>query len=268
MNLEPMEPVKPAAAYFGGKSRLAKTIVEYINQIPHRSYAEPFVGMGGIFLRRTGRPKAEFINDLSGDVANFFRVLQRHYVPFTEMIRWQLTGRREFERLAATNPNTLTDLERAARFLYLQKVAFAGMIVGRSFAVKPDKPAYFDTAKIVPLLADIHERLSGVVIECLPYQEFIVRYDRETTLFYLDPPYWGNEKSYEKGLFARADFERLATLLAKIRGRFLLSLNDTPEVKELFGQFRIETVPIVYTTSNRSVKRTHELIISNRDERD
>ena len=128
-------PSKPAAAYFGGKIRLAKVVIKRINEVPHDAYAEPFVGMGGIFLRRPHAPRAEFINDLSGDVANFFRILQRHYAPFTEMIRYQLTGRREFERLAATDPKTLTDLERAARFLYLQKVAFGGMIVSRSFAV-------------------------------------------------------------------------------------------------------------------------------------
>ncbi len=258
-----VSPVKPAAACFGGKNRLAKVIVERINRIPHKSYAEPFVGMGGVFLRRTKKPKAEFINDLSGDVATFFRILQRHYVPFTEMIRFQLTGRREFERLGATDPDTLTDLERAARFLYLQKVGFSGMIVGRSFSVRPGRPAYFDTAKLGPLLSDIHERLSGVVIECLPYEEFISRYDREAMLFYLDPPYFGNEAQYEKGLFKRGDFERLAEILVNLKGRFILSLNDTPEVRRLFSTFRIEEVPVTYTTRNDRVKRTHELLISN-----
>ena len=256
-------PSKPAAAYFGGKIRLAKVVIKRINEVPHDAYAEPFVGMGGIFLRRPHAPRAEFINDLSGDVANFFRILQRHYAPFTEMIRYQLTGRREFERLAATDPKTLTDLERAARFLYLQKVAFGGMIVSRSFAVRPERSAGFDTAKLVPLLADIHERLSGVVIECLPYQEFIQRYDTEETLFYLDPPYWGNEKQYERGLFRRSDFARLAELLADLKGRFILSINDTPAIRRLFESFHIAEVSTVYSATNKAERRTHELIISN-----
>ncbi|MFZ5616462.1 MAG: DNA adenine methylase [Pseudomonadota bacterium] len=260
--LTPVRPVKPAAAYFGGKCRLAKTIIEHIGAIPHDAYAEPFVGMGGVFLRRSARPRAEIINDLSGDVANFFRVLQRHYIPFTEMLRFQLSGRLEFMRLAATDPKTLTDLERAARFLYLQRLGFAGKIVDRAFAIKPDKAAYFDTGKLAPILADLHERLSGVVIECLPYQEFILRYDRPGTLFYLDPPYFGREKQYEAGLFERKDFAALADLLRALKGRFILSLNDTPEVRKLFKGFHIASVPVTYNT-NSATKRTHELLIAN-----
>ncbi len=73
--------------------------------------------MGGVFLRREMRPRAEVINDLSRDVSTLFRILQRHYPQFIETLRFQLTTRPEFERLGATDPDTLTDLERAARFL-------------------------------------------------------------------------------------------------------------------------------------------------------
>jgi D12 class N6 adenine-specific DNA methyltransferase len=94
-------PTRPLAAYVGGKRLLARTIIERINAIEHETYVEPFVGMGGVFLRRSMKPQAEVINDGSGDVATLFRVLQRHYTAFVDMIRWQLTSRREFERLAA-----------------------------------------------------------------------------------------------------------------------------------------------------------------------
>lgn len=77
--------------------------------------------MGGIFLRRQTRPRAEVINDRGRDIANLFRILQRHYPQFLDCLRFQLTTRAEFERLVAVDPDTLTDLERAARFLYLQR---------------------------------------------------------------------------------------------------------------------------------------------------
>src|SRR4051794_24799199 len=121
-----VEPVRPAAGYIGGKKQLARRIIERIETIPHDTYAEPFVGMGGGFLRRRLAPKGQVINDRPGDVATFFRVLQRHYEAFMDMLKWQLTGRAEFERLKASEPTTLTDLERAARFLYLQRTAFGG----------------------------------------------------------------------------------------------------------------------------------------------
>jgi DNA adenine methylase len=91
--------------------------------------------MGGIFLRRSMRPKAEIINDISGDVATFFRVLQEHYPYLIDMLRWRVAGRAEFARLAAMPADRLTDLQRAARFLYLQRLAFGGKISGRSFGV-------------------------------------------------------------------------------------------------------------------------------------
>ena len=111
--------VKPVAPYVGGKHLLARSIIESIMAIPHTCYAEPFIGMGGVFLRRPERAKSEVINDYNREVANFLSLLQRHYIPFMEMMRFQITTRTEFERLTRTRPDTLTDLERAARFLIL-----------------------------------------------------------------------------------------------------------------------------------------------------
>lgn len=129
-NLSPVRPVSPAAGYQGGKRNLARRICALIDRTPHDGYAEPFVGMGGIFLRRSTRAKVEAINDISADVANFFRVLQEHYPYFLDMLRWRVASRAEFERLKALPPERLTDLQRAARFLYLQRLASAGKCRG------------------------------------------------------------------------------------------------------------------------------------------
>lgn len=56
-------PSKPAAPYIGGKKRLGGQLTELIGAIPHVTYAEAFVGMGGVFFRRKSKPKAEVIND-------------------------------------------------------------------------------------------------------------------------------------------------------------------------------------------------------------
>lgn len=134
---EIVESVHPAAAYIGGKRKLARRICRAIDRVPHRSYAEVFLGMGGVFLRRSRVPQAEFVNDWSEDVSTFFRILQRHYVAFLDMLRFQLSTRAGFERLLKVDPSTQTDLERAARFLYLQRLAFGGKVTGRSFGVDP-----------------------------------------------------------------------------------------------------------------------------------
>lgn len=261
-NFKTVAPTKPAAPYLGGKRNLASRIIERIDAVPHALYAEPFVGMGGVFLRRTQVPKSEVINDWNGDVANFFRILQRHHGQFMDTLRYQLASRCEFDRLKAMDPETLTDLERAARFLYLQKAAFGGLVVGRAFGASPSKSIAFDAAKLSANLDALHKRLVGVVIERLPYREFINRYDHPETLFYLDPPYWGAEGYYGKELFERSDYECLANQLASIDGRFILSLNDTPGVRRVFEQFQIEQAAVAYTAAPRGVKRTSELIIT------
>ena len=112
---DPVRPAHPASPYIGGKRNLSRRLCALIDATPHRTYVEPFVGMGGVFLRRSLKPKVEVINDISGDVATLYRILQRHYPQFMEVLKWQVTSRAEFERLVAVDPTTLTDLEPAAR---------------------------------------------------------------------------------------------------------------------------------------------------------
>lgn len=113
------------------------------------------------------------------------------------------------------------------------------------------------------MLEDVHERLAGVVIERLPFAELIRRYDRAGALFYLDPPYWGCEDDYGKAVFARADFEALSALLEGLQGRFILSINDTPEIRSMFGWAAMEEVRLNYRLSGKATP-ARELIISGR----
>ncbi len=259
--LSPVQTVRPPAGYIGGKRNLSRRLVERINSIPHTLYAEPFVGMGGVFFRRTRRPGAEVINDISRDVVTLMRILQRHYQPFVDMLRWRFASRAEFDRLLAIDPETCTDLERAARFLYLQRNAFGGKVVGRSFGVSYAAPSKFRFSQLEDMLQDVHDRLEGVYIEQLPYAAFIGRYDRPGALFYLDPPYFNYEGDYGPGVFSPDDFAHLAGLLAAIRGRFMLSINDAPEIRAIFAGFAIEPVELSYRVSGKPTQ-ARELIIT------
>lgn len=261
----PASPSRPIAPYLGGKRNLAKRLCALIDNHDHRTYAEPFVGMGGIFLRRTKRARSEFINDAGREVYTLFRVLQEHYVAFLDLLRFQITTQANFDRLVAVDPDSLTDLQRAARFLFLQRCAFGGKISGRNFGVASDRPARFNLSTLEPDLEALHERLSGVTIMCRDFGEFITRIDGPKTLFYLDPPYWGCESDYGKELFCRADFERLAGLLKKGKARFLLSINDAPELREMFGWATIREVTTTYTVGTTKAKPVRELLIANWD---
>ena len=254
---------KPIAPYIGGKRNLAKRLCQIIDTHDHKVYAEPFVGMGGVFLRRKARPKAEFINDAGREVYNLFRIIQEHYVAFLDVLRFQITTQANFERLRDVDPSSLTDLQRAARFLYVQRTAFGGRVRSPVFGLSPDRPARFNLTTLEPDIEALHERLAGVTVTCLDFEAFLRRVDRPGTLFYLDPPYWGCERDYGDGVFAREDFERLAAVLKTLKGSFLLSLNDRPEVRELFAWAEMRPVSLKYTITSAGATDAAELLISN-----
>ncbi|WP_455270295.1 DNA adenine methylase [Rhizobium herbae] len=260
-HLRDVQNTQPPAAWIGGKRQLAARLVGMINAIPHVTYAEPFVGMGGVFFRRTKAARSEVINDRNGEVVNLFRILQRHYPQFMDTLKFQITSRREFDRLKACDPSTLTDLERAARFLYLQKLAFGGKVTGQNFGVVRGETARFNLNRLAPQLEDVHERLSGVVLENLDWLAFIDRYDRPGVLFYLDPPYWGSEDDYGKALFARDQFASMAERLASLKGQFILSINDVPEILERFSAFRLHRAELTYSVGGGKGTAARELII-------
>jgi DNA adenine methylase len=245
--LSPVLACEPAAPWVGGKRLLAQRLCAIIGNTPHQAYCEPFVGMGGVFLRRASRPPVEVINDAAGDVVNLYRILQRRPEALFRELRWRPAMRVEFDRLREVRIQDLTDVERAARFLYLQTLAYAGKVRGRSFGTDSLQPHNFNLGRLQPRLQRLHDRLARVVIEHLDWSDFIPRYDRPGVLFYLDPPYWGSEGDYGAGLFGRPDFERLAGVLQTLRGSFLLSLNDVPEVRTAFAWADIASVTTRYS---------------------
>jgi DNA adenine methylase len=264
MNKQIINTIEPLAPYIGGKVKLSKTIIPKIEAIPHTIYAEPFVGMGGIFFRRTKPASAEAINDIGGDLVNLFRIVQRFPKALMEHLKYQLTARGEFQRQKNIPPQTLTDIERAARFLYLQATTFGGK-TGGTFGVSKSRSARFNYIKMQNKIEKAAERLASVTIENLDFEDFITRYDSPQTLFYLDPPYYKCEHYYGKNIFKREDFTRIAKILATIEGNFILSINDTPQIRETFKTFQIEQVSLKYSVASKPSKNKlfHELIISN-----
>jgi DNA adenine methylase len=114
------------------------------------------------------------------------------------------------------------------------------------------------------LLEEAWMRLGQVMIECLDFRDLIPRYDRDYTLFFLDPPYW-KINCYEHN-FVEQDFVDLAEVLAGIKGRFLMTINDTPEVREIFARFSIEEIELKYSMSTKKESRSQvrtELLIGN-----
>lgn len=249
----------PLAGWMGGKSLLAKRIIERIPS--HHCYVEPFAGAAWVLFKKA-ESKVEVINDINKDVVTLYRCLQWHLEEFIRYFKWVLIARDEFERLKRANPDTLTDIQRAARFYYLQQSCFGGRISSPSFGYGLTRGPKLNLLRIEEQLSAAHLRLSRVYVECLPYSDIISRYDSTETFFYLDPPYWNCENYYGKGIFSREDFSQLATQLRDIKGKFILSLNDTTGVREVFKDFDIETVQTKYTCSNGKNVTAGEVLIT------
>lgn len=246
--------------YFGGKSALAGRLIERIEAIPHSCYAEPFVGGGGVILRRARPALVEAINDISGDIVTTFRVAQRHPSALLAELRLSISARAEFDRLLKVDPETLTDIERAARFISLQGHRYGAMPTSKSFISGPRANRARSALEMRRHLIAVSRRLKRVTIERLDFEAFIGRYDTPSTLFYLDPPYWGLERAYGPG-FTREDFERLSKCLRGLAGRFIMSINDKPGVRAAFAWAVIEEIATTYRVSGRSKQPVTELLI-------
>jgi DNA adenine methylase len=250
--------VKGPLAYIGGKNRIAKQIIGFFPE--HVTYVEAFAG-GAQTLFHKEPSKVEVLNDLDSDVVTFFRVCQLHHDELVRYLRFAVISREWFDLLQAQDPKNLTDVQRAARFLYLQKNAYAGLVRKRKFGYSVTEPSRFNPESLPELIENTHKRLARVQIEHLPYEQILERYDRPTTLFYLDPPYFAR-KLYNFN-FAEPDFVELAKRLGDLQGKFVLSLNDPPEVRSIFGHFHIREIELAYTAQQTAGKRFRELLITN-----
>jgi len=245
-------------SYIGGKRSLAKQIIAIFPE--HTTYVEPFSG-GAQVLFRKEPSKVEVLNDLDGDVINFFRVCQQHYEELIRYLRFTLVSRGWFDQWKKIDPATLTDIQRAARFFYLQKNSFAGLVRQHNFGGGVVETPGYNPERVAEHIEAAHHRLARVQLELLPYEQVLKKYDRPTTLFYLDPPYF-KRKLYHYN-FDHEDFVTLAERLTKISGKFVLSLNDVPEVRKIFKGFSIRGIDLFYTAQKTAGKRFKEVLITN-----
>lgn len=245
-------------AYLGGKNRVAKKIIALIPE--HTCYIEPFCGGAQVFFHKEPS-KVELLNDLNEEIFNFLRVSKMHHEELLRHLDYCIVSRRWFELFQKTPPETLTDVQRAARFFYLQKNCYGGLIVRRNFAVSVQDGSNYNPSSLPESIRKTHDRLRNVQLECLPYQDILRKYDRSFTFFYLDPPYW-NRPHYRYN-FEEKDYIELAERLARLKGKFLLSLNDEPEIRRIFGEFDIKTLAMTYSSQRKAGKQYQELLISN-----
>jgi DNA adenine methylase len=252
----------PIVPWIGGKRRLADRLIRLFPQ--HTCYVEVFAGAAAVFFAKTPS-EVEVLNDVNGDLVNLYRVVQHHLEEFVRQFKWALTSREVFRWLQITPAETLTDIQRAARFYYLQVLCFSGKVTGQNFGTATTAPPGLNLLRIEEDLSAAHLRLASVYIERLDWAACMDKYDRSHTFFYLDPPYWETE-GYGVP-FPLDQYAAIAARLRTIKGRAIVSLGDHPAMREAFAGLPVEEVDITYTVNSKSGQgaERRELVVFNWD---
>lgn len=255
----------PIIPWPGGKRRLLKHL--YPHFPAHECYVEAFAGGAAALLLRPTPAPVEVLNDINGDLVRLYRCVRHHLDEFVRQFRWSLVSRQMFEWAQLEPPDTLTDIQRAARFYYLQKLAFGGKVAGQNFGyVATGSGPRLNLLRIEEELSAVHVRLANVIVENLPWHDCLQRYDRPGTLHYLDPPYWQTE-GYGVD-FPFSEYERMAGLMRGLKGRAVLSINDHPDIRRVFEGFTLIPLQVRYTVGREGRDQAAgELIIKSWDDR-
>lgn len=246
--------------WVGGKRLLRKQIIPMI-PADIKGYIEPFGGAAWILLAKDKWANLEVYNDLDGELTNLFRIVKYHIDALVLEMAFLISSRTFFDQMKANQG--FTDIQKAARFLYLIKRSFGGMGRNYGYAVYRGGAGFTSHRNILLLAETLHERLDKVIIENKDFSDIIRIYDYKDNFFYIDPPYFKGSNLYERT--PKFDHLRLAEILPKIKGRWLLSIDDRKEAYDLFGGFKIKAVQRQKGIDNISGKNRifKELLIKN-----
>lgn len=250
--------------WVGGKRLLRKTIAPLIPK-DIKSYIEPFGGGGWVLFYKDRWADLEIYNDLDGRLVNLFRIVKYHPNAFKEEYKYLLGSRDMFFQFL--NGIFITDIQKAVQFYFIITRSFGGK--GSSFGTvkKSSGGASKSQKNVLDKIDAIHERLDKVMIENRDFETLIKQYDFEDAFFYCDPPY-SQGCGYDVTSTKDFDHERLREVLGNIKGRFLLSYDDSPKIRELYKGFEMIEVERLNGINNRSdvenrKKIFRELLIAN-----
>lgn len=248
---------KPALRWPGGKTRLLKHILPLIPE--HTCYCEPFAGGLAVLLAKP-RSQVEVVNDLNGDIVALYRCVQYHLPELLRELGFLVSSRQLLKDFTA-QPG-VTDIQRAARFYYRNRVSFGGGM--RSYGVTKTSGggAAFSSRMNEDLLGPLRERLENVMIEHLPYERCLANYDSPNTLFFLDPPYLNSDAGAYEG-WSEAQMRAFRERVDGLTGRWIVTVDDSPLNRELFADCRMERFNSRNgAAKNGSGSRFSELIIT------
>ena len=253
--------------WVGGKSKLRNTIISMLP--PHECYVEVFAGAAWVLLGKQPS-KVEVLNDIDGEIINFFTVVKERPEELIASFEWDLVSREEFKRLRDTDPTSLDPVARAHRFYYLIMGGWGGELHSPRFQTSISDRGHGNRLigalkNLQERIMPVHKRLRTVIIEQLDWSECMDRYDDERAVMYLDPPYPGNNCNYRFNLREWKDHEEIAQRMRRANAKLLLTTYDLPELRDLFADFYITPVQFAAGMPSESGRQNQEMIVTNYD---
>ena len=286
--------MKSFIPWVGGKSKLL-WLIRKLSPSRYSRFIDVFGGSGSVLLGNPNPPSFEVYNDFDRNLTNLFHCMkERTLATVRELGFCNLNSRDDFiavrrffedeqfedkyfsEELRLTDitfppPEAAElkeirtritkdyDVRRAAMFMKLLRYSYSSSC--KSYASQP-----FDIRRLFGLITELKNRMANVVVENQDFETLINHYDRPDAFFYADPPYFSTEDMYAVG-FNLDDHVRLKNTLKNIKGKFLLSYNDCPEIRELYNGFSLFDFSRTHSMAQRyeAGKEFKELLIGNYD---
>jgi len=265
---------RPIVKWAGGKRQMIGLLLEKVPAI-FGTYFEPFVGGGSLLFAL--RPQRAVISDINSELMNAYLVVRDDPDALIRSLQRHRNEPEHFSRIRAYDPSKLTTVQRASRFIFLNKTCYNGLYrengSGQFNAPfgRYENPTIVDKANI----AAVSEYLRHAEVRILnvSYEKCLQR-ARGGDFAYLDPPYFplsttASFTKYHRTDFTADDQKRLAGVFRKLDGRgcyLLLSNSNMPFVRQLYAGYRIQEVSatrFINCKADRRGKAPNELIISN-----
>ena len=227
--------MKAALKYPGAKNRIAPWICEHIPA--HDVYVEPYAGSLAVFFAKTPA-RIETLNDLDGDVVNYFKVVREHPEELGRILDLTPFSRDEYNN-AYEVVSDESEIERARKFAVKCWQGFGcGNLYRNGFRSSQQRTSPHTTKawrNLPEILIEASERLKNAQIENLPALEIIHRYNTSDVFMYIDPPYpHGTRKNYlYRHEMTDADHIELLDSLRQHPGRILISGYDNEIYNDL-----------------------------------
>jgi DNA adenine methylase len=248
---------KPILRWPGGKRRHLTILLPLIR--PHHAYVEAFAGGLALFLAKE-RSELEVINDQNDTLVALYRNAQWHAEELIAEIQWALNARRNF--VDFKREPGLTEIQKCARWLICNKISYGGK--GENFGLQGARSS---RENLMLAIRALRERLDRAVIENLPYEKCVGYYDKPDTFFFFDPPYLRAHPGVYDG-WTVEQMQGLRAVIDKLKGSYVLTVDDSPETREIFAGLKIRASAIRNTlAANSAEKQTmmKELFITPRE---